>query len=385
MANEQEQGQNPPEGQTPSPQQEPREQGGRGEERRKREDPRRKRTIRFVLIALLVVAIIVSIPIFAYYSVRESTDDAQIDGHIIPISARITGNIIEVLINDNQQVKAGESLVKLDPADYQVALEQAQAQLLGSIAGSAESKVNVPITRINTRSSVDSSSTQEKQAAAAVNAAIQGVNASRARINSSQATLAQSQANFVKAQKDLERFRSLVAKDEISKQDYDAAVASSDASAAQVDAARAESVQAQHTLDQAIAQVEQAKASLATAAVQRLQSQTIKPRQIELIQARYEQAQAGNKQYQAAVDQAKLNLQYTLLKAPVDGIISRKSAEPGMRIAQGQQLMAIVPLDDIWVTANFQRNPIEEDAATPGSGSRSRHVRQFPHVQGPHR
>lgn len=347
--------------------QEQKQEGGRNEgerqeggESRKRQDPRRKRTIRFVLLAVLVVAVIASIPIFSYYSVRESTDDAQIDGHIIPISPRITGNVLEVLVNDNQLVKAGESLVKLDPADYKVALDQAQAQLAGSVATTSQSKVNVPLTDINTRSSVNVSTTQEQQAQAALNGALQGVNAGRARLNSSNAALAQAQANFVRAQKDLARTKALVEKDEISKQEYDSVTAAADANAAQVEAARADVVTAQHTLDQSIAQVDQAKASLATAVVQRRQNEQVKPRQIELIKARYEQAQADADQQRAALDQAKLNLEYTLLKAPINGVVSRKSAEPGMQVAAGQQLMAVIPLDDIWVTANFKETQLKK-------------------------
>ncbi len=334
--------------------------GGKKEEKSKGMDPRRKRTIRFIAIAVAVVAVLVSIPIYFYYSVRESTDDAQIDGHVIPISARISGNIQEVLVNDNQHVKVGESLVKLDPADYRVALNQAQAQLASTLATSLQSKANVPITNINTRSSVSVATTQERSAKAAVEGAIQGVNAARARLSASRSALTQAQANFVRSQKDLERLRILVAKDEISKQEYDGAVATADANAAQVGAAQADVLQSQHTLDQSIAQVDESKASLESAVVQRRQNEESKPRQIEVSQARYKQSQAAGDQQKAAVDQASLNLEYTLLKAPISGTVSRKSAEPGMQIAAGQQLMALVPLDEIWVTANFKETQLKE-------------------------
>ena len=334
------------------------EKGG-DEGKKKGMDPRRKRTIRFIALAVVVVAIIVAIPIYFYYSVRESTDDAQIDGHVIPISPRISGYVQEVFINDNEQVKAGESLVKLDPADYQVALQQAQAQLAGSLASASESKVNVPLTNINTRSSVNVSTSQERQAQAAVKVSAQGVNAARASLSSSKAALTQAQANFIKSQKDLDRLRSLVEKDEISKQEYDGAVAAADANAAQVESAKAGVLQAQHMLDQSIAQVEQSKASLATAVVQRRQNEEVKPRQIELIESRYKQAQSAADQQKAAVDQAKLNLAYTLIKAPISGTVSRKSAEPGMQVAAGQQLMALIPLENIWVTANFKETQLK--------------------------
>ncbi|MBV8552425.1 MAG: HlyD family secretion protein [Acidobacteriaceae bacterium] len=327
--------------------------------RRGRSGPKQKRTLRFVLLALVVVGLIVAIPVWAYYSSRESTDDAEVDGHIVPISPRISGTIISVLVNDNQQVHAGQELVRLDPNDYQVALAQAEAALATAEANTVESQVNVPITTINTTSQVSTSTTQVSSYEAAVSSAQQAVNTAGARLNASQAALAQAQANSVKAQKDLARYKDLVSKDEISRQDYDAAVASADADSAQVDSAKAEITASEHTLDQAVAQLNQAKAQLQTALVQRRQSEEIRPRQQAVSEARYKQAQAQVKQRQADLDQAKLNLGYTIIRAPVDGVVSRKSAEPGLEVSPGQQLMALVPLDDIWVTANFKETQLK--------------------------
>ena len=331
-----------------------------GHSRRKRSDPRRKRTMRLIVIALLVVAIIVAIPVYSYYSVRESTDDAQVDGHVIPISPRVSGNILSVLINDNQSVRAGQELVRLDPADYKVAVAQAEAQLSSSEADTLESEQSVPVTTITTSGQISTSVAQQQQARATVTAAEKGVEAARARLNSAKAALEQRQANFVKAQKDLARFKSLVDKDEISRQDYDAAVAAAEANSAQVTAGRAEVLEAQHMLDQAVAQVDEAKARLATATVQRHQSEQLESRQRAVTEARYQSAQATAKQRRADLDQAKLNLDYTILKAPVDGVISRKTAEPGIQVAAGQQLMALVPLEDVWVTANFKETQLRK-------------------------
>lgn len=339
-------------------------QGDRHEDQqgdqKRRQNPRRKRTVRFILLALLVVAAIVAIPVYAYFSVRESTDDAQVDGHIVPISPRISGTILSVLVNDNQPVKAGQELVLLDPADYEVALQQATAALATARANATESGVNVPLTSINTRSQVSTSITQTDQFQAAAVSAQQAVNTARARLNASKATLNERQANYLKAQKDLVRFKDLVEKDEISRQDYDAAVASADATGAQVESARADIIAAQHTLDQAIAEHNQAKAQLATAIVQRRQSEAVRPKQEAVSAARYKQAQAQIQQRQADLDQAQLNLGYTRIKAPVDGVVSRKSAEPGMQVSPGQQIMALVPLDDVWMTANFKETQLKK-------------------------
>jgi membrane fusion protein (multidrug efflux system) len=346
-------------GQT-QPNQSQQNQSQRDDSKRKRANPRRKRTIRIVVLAVIVLAIIVTIPIYAYYSVRESTDDAQVDGHLVPISARISGTIISVLVNDNQPIRAGQELVRLDPADYQVALSQAQASLVSSEATTSESQENVPITTINTTSSVSTSDTQVDQAQASVVSAQQAVDAARARLTSANAALAQKQANRVKAQKDLVRFKDLVEKDEISKQDYDGAVAAADANDADVDSARADVVEAQHNLEQAGAELQVSKARLATAVVQQRQSEQVRARQQAVSVARYKQAQATVLQRRADLQQAQLNVSYTILKASVDGVVSRKNAEPGMQVAAGQQIMALVPLDDVWVTANFKETQLKK-------------------------
>jgi membrane fusion protein (multidrug efflux system) len=326
----------------------------------KTSDPRRRRTVRFILLALLVIAAIVAIPVYAYYSVRESTDDAQVDGHIVPISARINGTILSVLVNDNQQVKAGDELVRLDPADYQVAVAQAQAQLASAQANIAESNVNVPLTTINTNALIQTSSSQTQESQAAVTSAQQAVDGARAKVAAADASLAGRRADLVKAQQDLARFKNLVEKDEISKQDYDAAVAAEQANTAAVDLAKADATGARHALDQAVAELGQAKARLITAMTQQRQSEESSPKQRQVSEARYKQAQAQARQAEANLNQARLSLSYTFIKAAVDGIVSRKTAEPGMQVSIGQQIMALVPLDDVWVTANFKETQLRK-------------------------
>ena len=323
-------------------------------------DPRRRRTIRFILLALLVIAAIVAIPVYAYYSVRESTDDAQVDGHIVPISARINGTILSVLVNDNQQVKAGDELVRLDPADYRVAVAQAEAQFVSAQANIAESTVNVPLTAINTNALIQTSSSQTQESQAAVTSAQQGVDGARAKVAAADASLAGRRADLLKAQHDLARFKNLVEKDEISKQDYDAAVAAEQANAAAVDLAKADATGARHALDQAVAELGRAKARLITAMAQQRQSEDSSPKQRQVSEARYKQAQAQARQAEANLNQARLSLSYTLIKASVDGIVSRKTAEPGMQVSIGQQIMALVPLDDVWVTANFKETQLRK-------------------------
>jgi membrane fusion protein (multidrug efflux system) len=268
--------------------------------------------------------------------------------------------VLEVLVLDNEHVKAGQTLVKLDPADYQVALSQAQAQLATAQANTSESGVNVPLTNITTASQIDTSRTGVEESRAAVNSAQQAANQAQAAITSAQATLEARQADYEKAQKDLLRFKDLVAKDEISEQDYDAADAAARASAANVQAAKANVTAAQRTYDKAVADLGQAKARLDTALVIEKQNAAIRPRQQEASQARYQEALAKVQQGEADLKQAQLNLSYTEIKAPVDGIVSKKSAEPGMHLAAGEEIMAIVPLDDVWVTANFKETQLRK-------------------------
>ena len=323
-------------------------------------DPRRKRNIRFVLLALLVVAAIVAIPIYAYYAARESTDDAEIDGHIVPVSPRVSGTIVEVLVNDNQTVKIGDPLVRLDKADSEVAQAQAEAQLANAEAGTAESGANVPLTTINTSSQISTSSSGVNEAEATVASSAQAVNSARAKVTAANADLAGRQANLIKAQKDLKRFESLVSKDEISRQDFDAATAAEQSAEAEVESSKANVIASQNAMDEAIAQMNVSKARFSTALVQRRQSEQTKPREQELTEARLKASQAMVKQAQANLNQARLNLGYTSLVSPVNGIVSRKSAELGMRVSPGQELMAIVPLDDVWVTANFKETQLKK-------------------------
>jgi membrane fusion protein (multidrug efflux system) len=319
----------------------------------------RSKRLRLILFAVLVLAVIVAIPVYNYYSSRESTDDAQVDGHIVPISPRISGTVIAVLVNDNQYVTAGTELVRLDPADYKVAFDKAQADLADAQAQTLEAETNVPITQITTSSLIKTSTSAVSEAQAGVTAAQRQVDAANARVESAKAKVAEAQANNDKAQKDLARLKELVDKDEISRQQYDAAVAAAQSKAAEVETAKAAVSEAQHNVDVAQANLTQARARLNSANVQERQSQASAPKQQAAIEARFKAANAMVQQKQAAVDQAKLNLEYTTLRAPVSGLISKKNAEPGMIVAPGQQLMSIVPLDDVWVTANFKETQLK--------------------------
>ncbi len=326
------------------------------------EPPPPKRRRSRLLLAVLVLAAVgaaLAIPVYKHYAVRESTDDAQIEGHLTPISGRVGGTVQEVLVKDNQLVKAGDVLVRIDPSDYQVALTRAQADLLDSLASLQAARTNVPLTDITARSQVQNAQAAVAVAQSGLTAAQDQVATAQARLDSMKARVREAQANQTKAEADLERYRRLVAKDEISQRDFDAAQAAATAAHAATDSARAGVLEAERSVTLAKsnaviqeARIEQAKAGLAGA--------TTVPQQVGVTQARAGSADAKVKLSQAAVERARLDLQYTVVRAPADGIVSRKSVELGQVIAPGQQLMTLVPLNDLWVVANFKETQLDK-------------------------
>lgn len=298
---------------------------------------------RMMLIVAVVIIAIGGFFLYRYFSSYESTDDAQVDGHLMPISARISGYVTNVNVDDNQYVKAGTVLVQIDPKDYQIALDSAEADLANARATAQAENINVPIASQTTTSQVSGAEANVQDAEA-------GITAAQQQSDAAQAQLAEAQANDVKAQNDLVRYKDLVGKQEISEQQYDEAVAAAKASTASVAAARSSAAAA-------VQQVTQAKAKLAQNQANLVQAQT-GPRQVATTRARALSAVATVQEKQAAVDQAQLNLEYTKIIAPVDGIVT-KNVEVGMNVQPGQQLLTIVPLNDVWVTANFKETQLK--------------------------
>lgn len=299
--------------------------------------------VRMALILGAIVVVVAGFFLWRYFTSYESTDDAQIDGHLNSISARVSGHVLKLLVEDNQFVAAGTPLVQIDPKDYQVALDRAQAYYADALAAAQAAEVNVPITDVNTTS-------QESAAQADVDNARAGIMAARQQYDAANAQLMQAEANNVKAQNDLVRYKQLVDKQEISQQQYDQAVASAKASAASVDAARANAAAAQQQVTQAQAKLAQAEANLRA-------SQTV-PQQMAVTRSKAQSAQAQAERYKAELEQARLNLQYTTIVAPVSGVVTQRSVEVGQNVAVGQELMKVVNLDDIWVTANFKETQL---------------------------
>jgi membrane fusion protein (multidrug efflux system) len=297
------------------------------------------------LLRVVVVVAIIGAIIFWWQSRKfEDTDDAQVDGYIYPVSARVSGHITKVNVEEGQFVKAGTVIVEIDDSDYKVAVARAQADFLDAQASSQAAGFNVPISQVGSSSQIHSAQSDVLNAEAGISGAIKQVDEAEAR-------LVQAQANAKTANADLIRYGSLVSKKEISQQQYDQAVAAATSANATVTAAEAGVRSAQEVVKQARARLGQSQASLANA--------QITPKQISVTQARARAGEAQAARAQASLDQAALNLGYTKIVAPVDGVVGNRNAQVGQNVQVGQEMLSIVPLTDIWVTANFKETQLE--------------------------
>jgi membrane fusion protein (multidrug efflux system) len=302
--------------------------------------PSRRRAIVAIVIVLLVV---VAVALWWHSTFTENTDDAQVNGHLIQVSSRIGGQVLKVDVQENQLVKAGDAIAELDPADYQVAVENAEAALASAQANAAAADVAVPIAAANTGSNLSS-------AGADVSGTEAGVEQVKNQLQAAHDLVNQAKANDTKAQADLERYKPLVEKDVISKQQFDAAVAAADAAKAALSDARAMERAAADAVKVANERLAQAQAQLKFAQTG--------PQQVAAQSARAQQAQAMVQQAQAQLNMAELNLSYTKIVAPAAGVVTRKSVEIDQNVAAGQNLLTLVSLEDLWVTANFKETQL---------------------------
>jgi membrane fusion protein, multidrug efflux system len=303
--------------------------------------PRSRR--RGIIIVVIAVILVASVGFWWHSTFSEDTDDAQVNGHLIQVSSRIAGQVLKVYVDENQMVKKGDTIADLDPRDYQVAVENAKAVLASAQANAAAANVAVPLLTVNTGSILASANSDVTGSHAGVLQAQQQQQAAHARV-------VQAQANQKKAQSDLDRYKPLVEKDVISKQQFDAAVAAAAASDAAVQDALASEQAASEGIRVAREHESQSQAQLKYAQTG--------PQQIAAQNARARQAEAQVQQAQAQLDQANLNLGYTKIIAPESGIITRKSVEINQNVSVGQNLLTLVSLEDIWVTANFKETQL---------------------------
>jgi membrane fusion protein (multidrug efflux system) len=319
----------------------------------------RRGPARIIVPIVLVVLLVAGYFLWQYFGSYESTDDAQIDGHLNAISARISGQVNEVLAIDQQLVKKGDVLVKIDPRDYEVAIAKAEADLADAEAVLEGSRTDVPVTTTNTESTLRSARSNRADTGAGLTAAERQLNAAQARLETTHAQVNEAEANYKRAADDVERYKMLVAKDEISQQIYDQAAQTAAAAKATLAARTALVTEAQQNVTVADAAIQQAQARIAQSEAS-IQAAMTAPQQVAISQARARSAAAKLAQQKALLDQARLNLSYCTIVAPVSGIASKKTVEVGQNVSPGQQLLVVVPLDDIWVTANFKETQLRK-------------------------
>jgi membrane fusion protein, multidrug efflux system len=310
------------------------------------EAPEKKSGRKFIVIAVIIL-LVIGAGIFYWRSTfSEDTDDAQVDGDLYQVSSRVTGQVVKVYVEDNQQVKVGDPIAEIDPRDYQVALEQAEANLASAQAAAIQATVAVPITSVNVNTTVSTTGSDVQGTVATVEQARKQEQAAEARV-------AQAKANAVKSRLDVERYTPLVEKDVISKQQFDAAVAADAGNQAAV-------LEAEATVIAQQAAVTQALQKLAQSRFQSAQSIKTGPDQVRVQQAKANAAIADVKQAQAKVDQAQLNLSYTHITAPTTGIVNKKNVQVGANLSIGQDVLTIIPLTNLWVTANFKETQLSK-------------------------
>ena len=385
------------------------------------------RGLKFIAVAVVIV---IGLAGFIHWlSARnwESTDDAQVEGNLVPISARVSGYVDRIDVDDNQDVKAGQMLVRLDARDLEARLRSAEANyaLQGAQSGAAKTQVSLTtrtatsgqeqagasvvaagagVTASDTQIAVADAQAGSAQATAdaardAVAAARSDVEtadaqitAARAAVEAADADVTSAGAQAKKAAADAARFTQLSSAGAVSRQEFDAAAAANVSAQAGLQAARQRANSARAALQQTEARkasaeaglrqassraassqkaADQARAAVKTARAAFSESQArlagaraaesgarTAPQQIAISRSQHEAATARARSAQADLQNARLQLSYTRIAAPVAGYVSQKSAQPGQYVQPGQILMAVIPLDNTWVVANFKETQI---------------------------
>jgi membrane fusion protein (multidrug efflux system) len=330
------------------------------EERPAVAEPPKKSPVRIVIVILLAIAVGVGLWAYFHYRDRVSTDDAEVDGHVSAIAPKISGNVIDVLVKDNQPVKAGDVLVRIDPRDYQARVDQAQAALAEDESKLRAAQVGVPLTDLTTESGQTSASAGVGDAQAELERArLVYEQASSSDLAYAEANVHSHQASNDRAQADLARMKPLVDKAEISQLQYDSYVAAAKVADSELKAAEQKLASAakdaaikRASLTAAETRVAQANAQLSVSVANR--------KQVAVRTADVGTAQATIQAARAALEAAELQLSYATIVAPIDGVVTRKSVEIGQIVQPGQGIMTLIPLSDTWVTANFKETQLAQ-------------------------
>ena len=304
-----------------------------------------KKTTRIVIASLAVLLVIAVAAGWALYSEGyESTDDAQVDGHLNVVSSRISGTTGSVHVVENQIVEAGQPLVDLDPSEQKVAYAQAKAQYDQAVAQLNAQRPSIGITQADNAAAAITGDVQVLQSKSAFAAASQDLASATAKLAEAEAVRARDDAS-------LARNEQLYQAGTISHQAYDQAVAAAHSADANVDAARANIASTEKL-------VEQRKAEIQAQTARREQTSRTAPGQLSIREADLANAQANVEVAAAQLNRAELNLSFCHIVSPVRGIVTQRSAEIGNRVSEAQPLMMIVATGDTWVTANFKETQL---------------------------
>jgi membrane fusion protein (multidrug efflux system) len=318
---------------------------------------RRSRTLTYAGFGALVLAAL-GASAFYYYDGRVSTDDAQVDAHIAPIAPKVSGNVAEILVDDNEAVQAGQVLLRIDPRDYEARVAQARAALAAAESQSIGAHAGVPLVNSTTTSAAAAAEAQLSAANADLTKAKTDFDrASSSELAYAKADVEAKRATADRARSDLARMAPLAAKDEITKQQFDGYVAVSRVADSELRASEEKLINAEKNAQGSGASVQaaQARADAAGAAFEQAKANR---GQVAIATAQAGSASAAILQARASLKAAELELSYGTIVAPIDGVVTRKAVQLGQIVQPGQSLLTLVPRTDVWVTANFKETQL---------------------------
>jgi membrane fusion protein, multidrug efflux system len=321
------------------------------------------------LVKGAIVAALVLLAVALYvFSGRVTTDDAQVDCHITAVAPQVPGYVVNLFINDNTPVKEGDLLVQIDPRTYQAEVDQAQANLDFAEAQANSAKIQIVLTRETTTNSTHGASAQqESDAADYASSQAQLEQSATANLQVAEANVAAKQATNQRAQADLARYTPLLSTGDVSKFQFDAVDAAARVAKSELEAAEQQRAAAQQAVEIARANTRSSQARLLRSQAELLETKA-REQQVPIAEATYKSALAAAERAKAALQQAELNLAYTRITAPISGQVTQKSVDLGQYVSSGQLLFTIVPLDQVYVTANFK----ETQLASVAPGQRAR-------------
>ena len=306
-----------------------------------------------------IIAVFISIAVAWYvFSGRVSTDDAQVDCHITAVAPQVPGYVVQLFINDNTPVKEGDLLVQIDPREYQAEVEQAKANLDYAEAQANSAKLQIRLTRETTTEGTNGASAQKQSDAADYNMSqAQLEQSATADLQVAEANVAAKRATNERAQSDLRRYTPLLGTDDVSRFQFDAVEAAARVAKSELEAAEQQLTAAQQAVEIARANAQSAEARFLRSQSQLLQTKAQEQR-VPIAEATYKSALAAVERAKAVLQQAELNLAYTHITAPITGQVTQKSVDLGQYVSPGQLLFTIVPLDQVYVTANFKETQL---------------------------